>query len=75
MLFSHMQDYPSVGEVISLLTQYEVVTIFSIGGNALPTYQVLQYTLLQSILIIPGQSWANHVLATCTQDEIVEDVM
>ena len=42
MLLSDTQDYPSVGHIIDLLTQFEVVTIFAIAQNELPTYQVLQ---------------------------------
>jgi len=48
LIFSDTQDYPSVGQIINLLTQFEVVTIFSIAQDTLPTYQVLQYTLWQS---------------------------
>ena len=42
MLLSDIQDYPSVGHIIDLLTQFEVVTIFAIAQDMLPTYQVLQ---------------------------------
>ena len=45
LIFLDTQDYPSVGQIIDLLTQFEVVTIFSIAQDKLPTYQVLQYTL------------------------------
>ena len=50
LIYFDTQDYPSVGQIIDLLTQFEVVAIFSIAQDKLPTYQVLQYTLWKSFL-------------------------
>ena len=38
--FLHPKDYPSVGQVAALLTQFEVVTIFAVAQDVLLTYQV-----------------------------------
>ena len=39
--FLHTKDYPSVGQIISLLTQFEVATIFAVAEDVLQTYQVI----------------------------------
>ena len=37
---NHMQDYPSVGQIIQMLQQNEVAMIFAVQQERLATYQV-----------------------------------
>ena len=54
-LFLHTKDYPSVGQIISLLSQFEVVTVFAVAQDVLPTYQVLQTVQFLLYLVINKQ--------------------
>jgi len=53
-------DYPSVGQIVSLLTQFEVVTIFAVAQDRLPTYQNLRDLVNQkyraSVAILTNRS-------------------
>jgi len=62
-----------VGQIIDLLTHFEVVTIFSVTQNELSTYQVLQYILSWVNIrpILPVMQLATGVI--CLYCRLVDD--
>ena len=55
-----------MGQIISLLTQFEVVTVFAVTEDVLPTYQVIYlvtyYILIWDSLSSPGLKRLHHSL-------------
>ena len=44
-----------MGQIISLLTQFKVVTVFAVAQDVLPTYQVLKTVKFLFYLVINKQ--------------------
>ena len=45
-LTSHLQDYPSVGQIVQMLHEKDVTVIFAIDPERIETYQVRDIKIL-----------------------------